>query len=192
MLINQHWSPFDQVDLTFEIITSRAIGRQLLRHWSSKFQEFSQRYAEVIEVEDVTMRKAGSSNRQSSVEEMEEHIQVIFKQMIEQSKDNYKRLLEYDVANESARFILPGAATTKMYMKMSLRTILTFLNIRLDQHAQLEAREIAGIIRDIVIAEFPIVSSIFDNFKHVDKIQLLDMLVLKKYKLDQQLDEIIS
>src|SRR5215217_3673529 len=122
LIKNKHWSPFDMVDITFEVKTSRAIAAQILRHRSMVFQEFSQRYAEVTDMEPIQLRKAGSSNRQSSTEEIHDNMRIsvinpqtgmgfdapvdaLIQYHLRYSQDLYKGLLNAGVAKECARMV---------------------------------------------------------------------------------------
>lgn len=168
---NKHWSPFEMVDMTVEIVTSRGIAQQILRHRSFSFQEFSQRYAEVTDFEDVQLRKSGTTNRQSSAEVFDPVINIdagsdivnetaslAIQDFIQYSENLYKALLAGGVAKECARFVLPITTQTKIYMKGSIRSWIHYLQIRCDEHTQLEHREIAMAILEIFKASFPFIS----------------------------------
>ncbi len=164
LIKNKHWSPLEMVDMTVEIVTSRGIAQQILRHRSFSFQEFSQRYAEVTEMEPIQLRKSGSTNRQSSTEEFDPYLTVngtastAIQEHIEYSERLYKQLLVSGVAKECARFVLPLTTQTKIYMKGSIRSWVHYLDIRCDEHTQLEHREIGLAIREIFKANFPMLS----------------------------------
>lgn len=170
MVKNKHWSPFEMCDMTVEIVTSRGIAQQILRHRSFSFQEFSQRYAEVTDFEAVQLRKSGTTNRQSSSEVFDPIIDGnieasrLIENHLKESEDLYKSLLNAGVAKECARFVLPLTTQTKIYMKGSIRSWLTYLNIRLDTHTQLEHRQIAVEIADIFTAQFPNITRALNNF----------------------------
>lgn len=179
MVKNKHWSPFEMVDMTVEIVTSRGIAQQILRHRSFSFQEFSQRYAEVTELEPVQLRKSGATNRQSSLEESNPQINydiLSSNNMLQNLSLNtdaeclvntvndvcvtaYKALLDAGIAKECARMILPITTQTKIYMKGSVRSWIHYLQIRTDGHSQLEHREIALSILEIFKANFPNISN---------------------------------
>lgn len=159
LIKNKHWSPFEMADMTVEIITSRGIAQQILRHRSFSFQEFSQRYAEVTDIEPIQLRYQADKNRQSSSTELNELDQQYFGDkvysLIEQSKNLYVEMLQAGVAKECARFILPITTQTKIYMKGSIRSWIHFLQIRTDGHTQLEHRLIAVEILNIFKENFP-------------------------------------
>lgn len=165
---NKHWSPLDMVDMTVEIKASRAITRQILRHRSFCFQEFSQRYAEVAAMEEIQLRRQAEKNRQSSTEEFDPQIDFVYDgrrytmAASDAIKDHmagtmvlYESLIKANVAKESARFILPEVAMTTMYMKGSVRSWVHYLQLRLDEHTQLEHRQVAQRIFTIFKLLFP-------------------------------------
>jgi thymidylate synthase (FAD) len=171
LIKNKHWSPFEMVDMTVEIVTSRGIAQQILRHRSFSFQEFSQRYAEVTEMEPIQLRRQAVKNRQSSAEEFDPKIQIdtgndIVKDNatlaiidhLEYCQNLYKALLNAGVAKECARFVLPITTQTTLYMKGSIRSWIHYLQIRCDEHTQLEHKLIALEIQKIFILKFPHIS----------------------------------
>lgn len=173
---NKHWSPFEMVDMCVEIITSRGIAQQILRHRSFSFQEFSQRYAEVTDMEPVQLRQQAVKNRQSSADEFDPKINVdagndivphelaslAIQDHLQYSENLYKALLNAGVAKECARFILPITTQTKIYMKGSVRSWIHYLQIRCDVHTQLEHRQIALAILEIFKLNFPNISKALD------------------------------
>jgi thymidylate synthase (FAD) len=174
LIRNKHWSPFEQADMGVKVVTSRAIAAQILRHWSMSFQEFSQRYAEAVEMEPIQLRKQATHNRQSSTEEFNPTVQT-FKNWkgdaenlvslhLETSVDIYKSLLGAGVAKECARMVLPLTTQTTLYMKGNVRDWIHYLSQRTDPHAQLEHRLIAIEIEKIFAQHFPnIFKAIHDN-----------------------------
>ena len=169
LIKNKHWSPFEHVSMTIEIKTSRAIAAQILRHRSFSFQEFSQRYAEVTEFEPFELRKQAEKNRQSSSEVFNPEINALLggkkekalarvAWLLHQCQDAYKLLIEAGVAKESARMILPLTTQTTIYMTGTIRSWIHYLDIRCDEHTQLEHREIAESIKEIFIQQFPEIS----------------------------------
>ncbi len=167
LIKNKHWSPFEMVDMTVEIVTSRGIAQQILRHRSFSFQEFSQRYAAVTEMEPIQLRKAGSTNRQSSTEEFDPVIDINIGNLpgelastainyhIRKSEELYGALLNVGVAKETARFVLPLTTQTKIYMKGSVRSWIHYLQIRTDGHTQLEHQQIGLAILELFRGAFP-------------------------------------
>jgi thymidylate synthase (FAD) len=159
LIANKHWSPFEMVDMCVEIKTSRAIAAQIIRHRSFSFQEFSQRYSNAEQVGPIELRMKAEKNRQSSLSPIQGNKGVVMNDLvgkhIEQAQTLYKLLLENGVARECARGVLPLATQTTMYMKGSVRSWIHYLQIRTDEHTQLEHREIAAHIMDIFKSQFP-------------------------------------
>lgn len=179
LIRNKHWSPFQHGHMTVEITTSKAIAIQYLRHLSFTFQEFSQRYAVVENIEPIEFRLQAEENRQSSTdvigsveqedgvfvinfeEEMQPHHARWLEKVaihLQNSLNLYKEGLELGIAKECARMILPMAAQTTLYMTGTVRSWVHLLDIRDDPHAQKEAQEIARAIKEIFKQEFPIIS----------------------------------
>jgi len=171
LLNNSHWSPFEHGFITMKIVTSKAIGIQLLRHRSFTFQEFSQRYAKVTAIEPIEIREQAVTNRQSStdifnpkisiaspVETFELEADNAIQMFIEQAQNLYNSLLDAGVAKECARMILPMATQTTIYMSGPVRSWIHMLNLRDDSHAQKEAQEIARACKKIFVEELPIIS----------------------------------
>lgn len=186
LIKHKHWSPFEFVDMTVEIKTRRSIAAQILRHRSFSFQEFSQRYSSATNVQEIELRKQAEKNRQSSAEQFDP---VIFRpggdsdlwgdqtkyaseavaSFLQASMNLYAELIDAGVAREVARDILPLATETTLYMKGSLRSWLTYLNVRLHHTTQKEHRDIAIKIKDIILDKFPMISSALNNFEGFDK-----------------------
>lgn len=171
LIRNKHWSPFEHSYMTVEIVTSKAIGIQLLRHRSFTFQEFSQRYAEVEEFEEFELRKQVEKNRQSSEEVFSPKIWVndgvegweadadnMIHHHLHFSMELYKSLIKAGVAKECARMVLPMCTQTTIYMTGSVRSWVHFLLLRDDGHAQKEVQLIAKEIKKIFMQQLPITS----------------------------------
>lgn len=159
LIKHKHWSPFELVDLTLEIVTSRAIAQQILRHRSFSFQEFSQRYAEVQNYVSYDARRQDDKNRQNSIDDLPEGTKKWFKDM---QDDNwkmsmvlYKKALEFGIAKECARFFLPLNTETRLYMKGSVRSWIHYLETRTSESTQKEHRDIALEIKKIFDVSFP-------------------------------------
>lgn len=192
-ILNGHWSVFTTTNLVFEIQTSRAVARQLLRHWSLKPQELSQRYAEIVSFEEVEIRKQCKNNRQSSEEVFNPTIRysnsfatdgnTVVKDTLNIIKTRYEMLLEANCSRETSRLLLPECATTKIIFNGTLREWITTLNQRLHKTAQKETRLVCEAIRDYFITECPIISKCLFNFEDAYEIHLLDRLVLEKFNV---------
>lgn len=164
LMRNGHWSPFEMIGACVEIVTTRDIARQILRHRSFSFQEFSQRYAEVMSSDLAReMRLKGSSNRQGSSAERDDEAEYIAAQAALAGFDAYDRLIAYGVAPECARAVLPeGFAPTRLYMNGTLRSWLHYLRERLHvdpvrgvKVAQAEHVLLAEAIFDLLAPVFP-------------------------------------
>lgn len=160
LIRNRHWSPFEMVSMCVEIKTTRDIGRQILRHRSFSFQEFSQRYAEVPElIMTREMRMKGSTNRQGSLDESVEWAERVAQSIARECMVTYKSLIENGIAPECARAILPeGLTPTKMYMTGTVRSWIHYVHERTQPGVQKEHRLIAEEICKITEATFPNVS----------------------------------
>lgn len=145
LIRNRHWSPFEMASMCVEIITTRDIGRQILRHRSFSFQEFSQRYAEVEGlIAFREMRNAGSSNRQGSLDTRQDWPEQQVQKFGNEALKFYKSLLDRGVAPECARAVLPeGLTPTKLYMTGTIRSWIHYLQQRMDSHTQKEHRQVA-------------------------------------------------
>lgn len=158
-----HWSVFEQIDVTFEIKTSRAIAQQILRHRSFTFQEFSQRYSTAnMGFETYEARRQDDKNRQNSIADMSEEDKQWFKEAQDDVQENceryYNHALRRGIAKEQARFLLPASTATKLYMKGSLRSWIHYIKVRADKATQKEHRDIAVEIKKELVKKFPVVS----------------------------------
>lgn len=157
----KEWSPLEMVSLTMEIETTRDIARQILRHRSFSFQEFSQRYAAVVE--PPVLREArlqDTSDRQNSIamddSELGEWWQTAHKHAAGQANAVYQEALLRGIAKEVARAVLPeGMTPSRLYMAGTLRSWLHYLDLRCDVKTQKEHRLLAHEARDIIAAELP-------------------------------------
>ncbi len=165
LMDKKHWSPLDMVNFGFEIETSRSIGRQIIRHASIKPQEHSQRYSDKVVFEPIEIRKEHPTNRQSSIEVFDPLVSnlglgvntasEVIQQHLEYTRELYKNLIAAGVAKECARDILPGCTQTTLTMNGSLRSWLSFLNVRCDHHAQKECQDIAKLIGEALEKDMP-------------------------------------
>jgi len=161
---HKHWSPFEMVDMTLEIKTSRAIAAQILRHRSFSFQEFSQRYSQAQVLEKLELRKQAAKNRQSSTDEYQNStLQAKVREHVAKGISLYNNLIEDGVAKESARMILPLTIETTMYMKGSIRSWAHYIDLRTEENTQKEHREIAEACKEIFKQNLPTVSEALWN-----------------------------
>ena len=163
---NEHWSVFEQAYMTLQIETTRGIAAQILRHRSFTFQEFSQRYADSRELGEIPipqLRRQDNKNRQNSIsdlpEEMIKNFNIKIKQQFHQNKQLYEEMLEAGIAKECARFILPLATPTRIYMTGSCRSWIHYINLRTGHGTQKEHMDIAQECKSIFSNEYPVVSS---------------------------------
>ena len=170
LMKEHHWSPLDMINFTFEVETSRAIARQWLRHSSIKPQEHSQRYSDRVLFEDIELRREHPTNRQSSMDVFnpligysENRASKMIEEHLENTEKLYKDLIEAGVAKECARMILPECTTTTLTFNGSLRSWLSFLNVRLNNHSQKEIVVLAEKVLEILKEEMPNVFSEIDT-----------------------------
>jgi thymidylate synthase (FAD) len=163
LIDNKHWSPFEMVDMVLEINTTRDIARQILRHRSFSFQEFSQRYADPTKDLAVYMREArlqDTKNRQNSVETDDVGLQAWWdaqqKFLTTHSQRIYREALDKGIAKEQARAVLPeGNMQSRMYMKGNIRSWIHYCELRAGNGTQKEHREIAVKCAEILKNHMP-------------------------------------
>lgn len=159
---HSHWSIFEMANMVVEIETSRAISAQILRHRSFSFQEFSQRYAEVQGFETYPARRQDTTNRQNSIDDMSpvdsDWFAITQSRVCDYAKEKYTEALQRGIAKEQARFLLPMASSTKIYMNGTIRSWLHYLELRCGEATQLEHREIANAIKELFIKELPVIA----------------------------------
>ena len=163
---NEHWSVFEQAYMTLQIETTRGIAAQILRHRSFTFQEFSQRYADSRELGEIPipqLRRQDNKNRQNSISDLPEEIiknfNIKIKQQFHQNKQLYEEMLEAGIAKECARFILPLATPTRIYMTGSCRSWIHYIKLRTGHGTQKEHMDIALECKNIFSQEYPVVAS---------------------------------
>ena len=163
---HNHWSVFEQSSMTLEIETTRGLAAQILRHRSFTFQEFSQRYADTklldTEIPVPDLRSQDTKNRQNSnddiPQEKKEEYQALIARHFEDSMNLYNALLESGVAKECARFVLPLATPTRLYMTGSCRSWIHYINLRSAHGTQREHMDVVEKARSIFVEQFPSVS----------------------------------
>ena len=162
---HQHWSVFEQSSMTLEIETTRGLAAQILRHRSFTFQEFSQRYADsnlLGEIELPELRRQDTKNRQNSIDDLDfaivEKLEKQMNTLFSSSLALYNQMLESGVAKECARFVLPLATPTRLYMTGSCRSWVHYINLRSAHGTQKEHMEIAEACRKVFTEQFPSVS----------------------------------
>jgi len=167
LIKHKHWSPLEMVSACIEIETTRDIARQILRHRSFSFQEFSQRYADPVKELSFAIREArlqDTKNRQNSVEVNDEHLQSEWKQkqldIIQQVSDTYSWAIKSGIAKEQARAILPeGNTLSRLYMNGTIRSWVHFIELRSANGTQKEHQDIAIECAKIISEVFPIMGN---------------------------------
>lgn len=160
---HHHWSPFELVSVVVEINTTRDIARQILRHRSFSFQEFSQRYADPTKNLGFTVREArlqDRKNRQNSIEVDDQELQERWKRrqgyVVDFAKEQYAWAIENGVAKEQARAVLPeGLTNSRLYMSGTLRSWIHYVQLRTSEATQKEHREVALEIKRLLLGVFP-------------------------------------
>jgi len=162
LIKHRHWSPFEMASMCLEINTTRGIAAQILRHRSFSFQEFSQRYADVKELTNIALpelRRQDIKNRQNSTDDLEpevvENLNNKISVLFEQSNNLYNELLEKGVAKECARFILPIATPSRLYMTGTIRSWMHYIDLRSANGTQKEHMDIALECKSILERELP-------------------------------------
>ncbi|MDP9016708.1 MAG: FAD-dependent thymidylate synthase [Candidatus Eremiobacteraeota bacterium] len=159
---NGHWSVFEMADMCIEMQTTRGISAQITRHRSFHFQEFSQRYAAVQRIEEISPRRQDLKNRQSSHDDLPQETLAWFAKAQEEhfthARKIYDEALEKGIAKESARFLLPMASGTTIYMKGTVRDWVHYIALRSDPGTQLEHRELALGCKAIFVEQLPMVA----------------------------------
>ena len=161
-----HWSVFEQAFMTLEIETTRGLAAQIFRHRSFTYQEFSQRYADVSFIrEDIPLpelRSQDEKNRQNSIDDVDPAVVERFnremRKHFDAGIDLYKSMLHAGIAKECARFVLPLATPTKLYMTGSCRSWVHYIQLRSAHGTQKEHMDLVENVRNIFVQQFPIVS----------------------------------
>jgi len=174
LIKHKHWSPFEMVNMCVSIKTSRAVARQILRHRSFHFQEFSQRYADPTQEANFELgvteaRLQDNKNRQNSIESDDERLntnwEVTQQQILKSSMDAYSTAIENGIAKEVARVLLPeGLMHTHLYMNGTLRDWLHFCNLRCGHGTQKETIAVANNIKQLIKENYSDVYEAFFEF----------------------------
>jgi thymidylate synthase (FAD) len=165
-----HWSIFEQADMTLEINTTRGIAAQVLRHRSFTFQEFSQRYADTKLLSDrpvmPDLRRQDDKNRQNSIDDFGDYVKLKMQgeiqEYFEKGQQLYDSLLSQGVAKECARFVLPLSTPTRIYMKGSARSWIHYINLRSAHGTQKEHMDIANECKEVFKTAFPDLAEALD------------------------------
>ena len=163
---HNHWSVFEQAHMTLEINTTRGIAAQILRHRSFTYQEFSQRYADSSLLSETIplpeLRRQDTKNRQNSIDDIDPFVRQEFQIKMQKHFDEgmklYQQMLDASIAKECARFVLPLAVPTKIYMTGSVRSWIHYIDLRSANGTQKEHMDIALGCKDIFKEQFPSVA----------------------------------
>ena len=164
---HNHWSIFEQAYMTLEINTTRGIAAQILRHRSFTFQEFSQRYADssllADEIPMFDLRRQDTKNRQNSIDDIDpftkQKFEIAIQRYFQEGMDLYKNMLDSGIAKECARFVLPLATPTRIYMTGSIRSWIHYIDLRSANGTQKEHMDIAKECQCLFAGEFPTISA---------------------------------
>ena len=167
---HNHWSVFEQAHMTVEIETTRGIAAQILRHRSFTYQEFSQRYADSSMLADTiplpALRRQDTKNRQNSIDDIDEFklqkYQMLMQDHFTKAMDLYQQMLGDGIAKECARFVLPLATPTKIYMTGSVRSWIHYIELRSANGTQKEHMDIALDVKRVFCEQFPICAEALD------------------------------
>lgn len=163
---HRHWSIFEHAFMTVELNTSLAVATQVLRHRSFTYQQFSQRYADSkelqLEIPIPDLRRQDTKNRQNSIDDVDEFTKQEFEIQIQRhfasAMDLYQTMLDKGIAKECARFVLPLATPTRLYMSGSIRSWIHYIQLRSANGTQKEHMDIANECKCIFAGEFPVIA----------------------------------
>ena len=171
---HNHWSVFEQAYMTLEIETTRGLAAQILRHRSFTYQEFSQRYADSSMLADKIplpeLRRQDTKNRQNSIDDIDaftrQRFEIAMQNYFAEGMDLYREMLAQGIAKECARFVLPLAVPTKIYMTGSVRSWIHYIDLRSANGTQKEHMDIANECKCLFAGQFPIVAEALGWLTH--------------------------
>jgi thymidylate synthase (FAD) len=171
---HKHWSIFEMAFMTLEINTTRGLAAQILRHRSFTYQEFSQRYADSSLLADqipmFDLRRQDTKNRQNSIDDIDDftkqELEIVIQRHFESAMDIYKQMLDLGIAKECARFVLPLATPTKIYMSGSVRSWIHYIDLRSANGTQKEHMDIANECKCIFAGQFPVIAEALGWTEH--------------------------
>jgi len=172
-ITHQHWSIFEQATMTLEINTTRGIAAQVLRHRSFTYQEFSQRYADSSLLGDTIplpeLRRQDTKNRQNSIDDVDPYTvqkyEILMQHHFKEAMNLYQKMLDDGIAKECARFVLPLATPTRLYMTGSVRSWIHYIDLRSGHGTQKEHMDIANGAKSIFCEQFPAVAEALEWIK---------------------------
>lgn len=173
-IIHKHWSIFEMAFMTLEINTTRGLAAQILRHRSFTFQEFSQRYADTTLLSDdipmFEIRRQDTKNRQNSIDDIDETTRQLWTAHIldhfKRAQELYDNMIADGIAKECARFVLPLATPTRLYMSGSLRSWITYIALREKNGTQKEHMEIAKECKHFFCEQFPVIGESLGGYNN--------------------------
>ena len=173
-ITHQHWSIFEMAFMTLEIETTRGLAAQILRHRSFTFQEFSQRYADSSllsqRIPMFDIRRQDTKNRQNSIDDIDpferQHLQILIQKHFDEGMDLYREMLSRGIAKECARFVLPLATPTKIYMSGSVRSWIHYIELRSANGTQKEHMDIANECKCLFAGQFPVIAEALGWTEH--------------------------
>lgn len=179
LIKNQHWSPFEMVSVSIEIKTTRDIARQILRHRSFSFQEFSQRYADPTKELNFVVRETrlqDNKNRQNSIESDDARLAKSWENRQEYltsiAKEQYQWAIENGIAKEQARAVLPeGLTESVVIMAGTLRSWIHYCQLRMDKATQKEHREVAEMCWEVIGIHFPNIIKAYQEIKELEELK---------------------
>jgi len=169
LIKNQHWSPLEMVSICLEIETTRDIARQILRHRSFSFQEFSQRYAIAdLGNEYKEARQQDKKNRQNSIEMDDDELKTEWderqKEVVKKTQETYQWAIDHGIAKEQARAVLPeGLTLSRLYMNGTLRSWVHYIQLRSGNGTQKEHREVAIACANEILSIFPMIGDFLQD-----------------------------
>lgn len=159
LIREKHWSPFEMAHMTLEIVTTRGIAAQILRHRSFTFQEYSQRYSQAFDYIPCHARRQDEKNKQNSIDDLDDATKAWFMyaqdDMHKYAMSVYQKALEQGIAKECARFLLPLNTATVVHMSGNIRSWIHYIDLRAGHGTQLEHIEIAEACKDIFKGQMP-------------------------------------
>ena len=171
---HQHWSVFEQAYMTLELTTTRGLAAQVLRHRSFTYQEFSQRYADssllAPKIPLPDLRRQDTKNRQNSTDDLDafhkQEFEIAIERHFASAMDLYQTMLDHGVAKECARFVLPLAVPTKIYMSGSVRSWIHYIDLRSAHGTQKEHMDIANECKCLFAGQFPVIAEALGWTEH--------------------------
>ena len=186
---HNHWSVFEQAFMTLELETTRGVAPQVLRHRSFTYQEFSQRYADSSMLADQVpmfdLRRQDTKNRQNSIDDIDPFVKQEFEIKVRRHFDEamvlYQSMLDSGIAKECARFVLPLATPTRIYMSGSCRSWIHYINLRTANGTQKEHMDLAEGCKKVFIEQFPTCAELLSGSKYI----IIETIIMPIYPVKE-------